>query len=601
MSDTREDDGTPPPGRPWHLRAYALLWHPRSAAVVAGLITVVFLLFLPKGEDAPAHLYQTQVWREHGWRFWDNNWYAGRYSQINYSLIYYPLAALLTTLVVVTASVATSAGVFARIVSRQWGAAARPAAALFTLLAPVPVLTGTYPFIFGLALAFCALMAVQSRRWSLAVVFGALVALGHLLALLLLICALCGLAAVNHRAVLRPGPVRRVAVSYAVILTVVLIPWRAFSTPGSQYPFNLEDLAALLAYCAVGLLLTWRDDRLRPLRGIFAVYGALGVAAFMISSPLGANAGRLLQYLGVPILLIPIALRGFRPRAALGLLIVGALVWQLNAPIRGLVQSQAVRSSNEEFWFPVEAFLSEHADPNHRVSIVATDHHWEAFYLARHGVPLTRGWYRQDDFPANADLYGELTADSYRTWLHRMAVRYVFLPEDALDYSATQEAELLEKGGVLPQIAEIGSWRIFEVPDATPIATPADAISVRRIDGERVTVHAERPGRYRLRIRYTPYWRIVQGDGCVMPTSSWTTELRVTKPGLVTLQFQVGFSRVVQTVLGRPARCSADEFVGPLPADPPAGTPAGPGVTGDPPSVPTVVPPATSRNSGGSR
>lgn len=601
MNEIRGDESGTPPRTPWHLRAYAVLWHPRSAAAVAGLIAIAFLLFLPKGEDAPAHLYQTQVWREHGWRFWDNNWYAGRYSQINYSLIYYPLAALLTTIVVVTASIATSAGVFARIVTRQWGSSARPAAAVFTLLAPVPVLTGTYPFIFGLALALCALMTMQSRRWTLCIMFGALVALGHLLALLLLICALCGLAVMNRRTVLRPGPERRVAIAYAVILAATLIPWRAFSTSGAQYPFAAEDLAALLAYCVIGLALTWGRDDLRPLRGIFGVYGLLGIAAFMVSSPLGANAGRLLQYLGLPLLLIPIALRGFRPRLALGLVIAGALAWQLNPAVRGLQQSQAVRSSSEEFWFPVEAFLSEHADPNYRVSIVATDHHWEAFYLARHGVPLTRGWYRQDDFPANADLYGELTAQSYRTWLRRMAVRYVFLPEDSLDYSAMQEAALLQKGDVLPQIAEIGSWKVYEVPDATPIATPAGSISVRRIDSERVTVHATKPGRYRLRIRYTPYWRVVEGDGCVMPTSTWTTELRVTKPGMITLQFQVGFSRVVSTVLGRPARCPQDEFVGPLPNDPPPGTPGTAGATADRPSEPTVVPRGTSRTMGGTR
>ncbi len=592
------DAGRPPFWQRWSLRAYALLYRPATAALVAGLIAVAFLLFLPKGEDAPAHLYQTQVWREHGWRFWDNNWYAGRYSQINYSLLYYPLAALLTTMVVVVASIATTAGVFATILTRQWGPAARPAVAVATLLAPIPVLTGTYPFIMGLALGLCALLALQSERWWLTVVFGALVALGHLLALLLLICTLLGLAMMDPRAVIRPGPRRRVAIAYAVILAATLIPWRAFSTPGAEYPFALFDLTIMIAYCLIGVALTGNREDLRPLRGIFVVYGALGLAAFAVSSPLGANAGRLLQYLGAPLLLIPLALRGFRPHAVAAVLVAGALTWQVWPATKGLQQSTSVRSSNEEFWFPVEAFLNEHADPNHRVSIVATDHHWEAFYLARQGVPLTRGWYRQDDFPANADLYGELTAERYRIWLHRMAVKYVFLPQDSLDYSAAQEAKLLESGDVLPQIAELGSWRVFEVPDATPIATPANAITVRTIDGERLTVDTTKAGRYRLRVRYTPYWRVVQGDACVMPTSSWTTELRVTKPGLVTLQFQVGLSRVVSTVLGRPARCPEDEFVGPLPGAPAT---TGSSATEDPPSAPTVVPRGSSRTMGGSR
>ncbi len=596
MTAARGDDAgdAPPARRRWAVRVYALLWSPRTAMVVAGLITIGFLLFLPKGEDAPAHLYQTQVWREHGWRFWDNNWYAGRYSQINYSLMYYPLAALLTTMVVVVASVATSAGVFARIVTRQWGASARPAAALFTLMAPVPVLTGAYPFILGLALSLCALSALQGRRWWLTVLLGAAVALAHLLALLLLVCTLVGLA-LTHRGVLRPGPLRRVAIAYAVILAATLIPWRAFSTPGAQYPFQVFDLSVLIAYCLVGVALCWGRTELRPLLGVFLVYGLLGVGAFVVTSPLGANAGRLLQYLGAPLLLVPLTLRGFRPRAIAAVLLAGTLTWQLAPAAKGLQQSHSVLSSDEEFWFPVEAFLAEHGDPNHRVSIVATDQHWEAFYLARQGVPLTRGWYRQDDFPANADLYGTLTPAIYRTWLHRMAVKYVFLPEDTLDYSAMQEAELLQKGNVLPRIAEIGSWTVYEVPDATPIATPATSITVRAIDGEGVTVYARKAGRYRLRLRYTPYWRVVQGDACVMPTASWTTELRVSSPGIVSLQFQVGLSRLVRTVLGRPARCAQDTFMGPLPAGPSTGS------SGGRPSVPTEVPRASSRTMGGSR
>ncbi len=544
-----------------------VLADPRWAALIAGAITVALLVFLPKGEDAAAHLYQTQMWREHGWRFWDNNWYAGRYSQINYSLLYYPLAAVATTLVVVVASVATTAGVFAHVSRRRWPVAAVPAAAIFTLLAPLPVLTGTYPFIFGLALAMCVIWALQAGRWRTTLVLGLVVAFAHFLALLLLYSALLGMA-IASRSAWRAGPHRRVMIGFAAILAAAVVSWLAFRTPGATYPFDLFDLAIVVLYSAIGLWLTWRPPTLRPLRGVFLVYLLLAAGAFAIASPLGANVGRVLLYLGTPLLVIPLAERGFRPRRLAPVLIALTLVWQLFPVAKGLSNARDVRSSNEEFWFPVEAFLAEHGDPNHRVGIVATDHHWEAFYLARRGVPLTRGWYRQDDFPANADLYGELTPAAYRTWLSRMAVRYVFLPEDRLDYSATEEARLLREGGVLPEIADLGSWRVFEVPDATPLATPAGRISVRAIDGETVTLDVKHPGRYLLRLRYTPYWSVVTGDACVLPTSSWITQVRVAEPGTVVLRFRVGISRVVSTLLGRPARCDTDEFVGPLPPTP---------------------------------
>lgn len=542
---------------------------PWIAGLVAGLGALAVLAFLPKGEDAAAHLYQTQVWRDHGWSFWDNNWYAGRYSQINYSLLYYPLAALLHTWTVVSLSVAGSAAVFAQLLRERWPALARWPSATFTLLAPLPVLTGTYPFLLGLALALATLTALQHRRWLLAAVLGVLVALGHLLALLLLNSALIGVA-LTSRSWRTPGPVRRVAITFAIVFALAFVSWRAFSTPGGQYPFDLWDLFAVVAYCAAGLWLCGRSAELRIMRGIFGVYAVLALGAFLISSPLGANVGRVLLYLGAPLLLVPLVARRFQPRTTSALLLVGTLVWQTFPIANGLRTATATKSSNAEFWYPVEAFLATHSDPNHRVEVVATDQHWEAFYLAGRGIPLTRGWYRQDDFPANADLYGELTERTYRIWLSRLAVRYVFLPQDRLDYSATREAELL-RSGVLPQLATIGDWTVYEVPDATPIATPPDLIDVIAIDSSTVTLQARRAGTYRLRLRYTPYWRVEEGSACVAPREPWATELRVLAPGRITLRFRVGVGSVVKTVLGQPIDCVDEEFVGPLPpgrADP---------------------------------
>ena len=61
----------------------------------------------------------------------------------------------------------------------------------------------------------------------------------------------------------------------------------------------------------------------------------------------------------------------------------------------------------------------------------------------------------------------------------RLGVRYVFLPDDKLDYSAQAEAALLRESQVLPQVARVGDWSVYEVPNATPIATPPDLIEVR--------------------------------------------------------------------------------------------------------------------------
>ena len=46
------------------------------------------------GVDDAAHRYQASVFSVDGWTAWDNYWYAGRYGVVNYSLLFYPLAAI---------------------------------------------------------------------------------------------------------------------------------------------------------------------------------------------------------------------------------------------------------------------------------------------------------------------------------------------------------------------------------------------------------------------------------------------------------------------------------------------------------------------------
>ena len=47
--------------------------------------------------------------------------------------------------------------------------------------------------------------------------------------------------------------------------------------------------------------------------------------------------------------------------------------------------------------------------PTYRVEVVGTADHWEAVYLPQAGIPIVRGWFRQDDFPQNEVLYDKLT------------------------------------------------------------------------------------------------------------------------------------------------------------------------------------------------
>jgi hypothetical protein len=186
--------------------------------------------------------------------------------------------------------------------------------------------------------------------------------------------------------------------------------------------------------------------------------------------------------------------------------------------------------------------------------VVATIGKWESYRLPRLGVPLARGWYRQDDWPQNAPLYGPLSRDAYRRWLSDMGVRYVLLPDAHRDTSARAEALLVHRGGVLPRVARLPDWTVYEVPEATPIVTPASGARVTALDAGTVTLAVGRAGTYRLRLAYTPYWR-TEGPACVAPRPGWGTILRARAPGRVVLRVAVTPDRMLDALLGADPAC----------------------------------------------
>jgi hypothetical protein len=80
------------------------------AIAVAGLVGLAIGLAGLGGVDDAAHRYQASVFSVDGWTAWDNYWYAGRYGVVNYSLLFYPLAAVLGVVTVAVLAVTASAG-----------------------------------------------------------------------------------------------------------------------------------------------------------------------------------------------------------------------------------------------------------------------------------------------------------------------------------------------------------------------------------------------------------------------------------------------------------------------------------------------------------
>src|SRR5262245_14606450 len=136
-----------------------------SAAFLAALLVWLG----PPGTDVAAHVYQRALYLQHGFVLWNNFWYAGRYSFVTYSLLYYPLAAVVGITLLAVVTIATAALAFSVVLWREWGPVARWSSRTFAVVWALIMLSGAFPFALGAALALLALAAIQAgRRWSFA-------------------------------------------------------------------------------------------------------------------------------------------------------------------------------------------------------------------------------------------------------------------------------------------------------------------------------------------------------------------------------------------------------------------------------------------------
>ncbi|HEY8107814.1 MAG TPA: hypothetical protein VIC70_03865, partial [Gaiellaceae bacterium] len=290
----------------WRLRPAVA----REAVLCTGVAATVGSLLAwlaPPGGDLAAHEYQRWLFLTHGLTLWDNLWYAGRYAFVGYSIVYYPLAAVLGIRLLAVLTVAVAAAAFALVVEREWGNAARWSGRAFAVVWPGVILAGEFPFALGGALALLALLALQrGRRWAAAVLV-VLVLAASPVAFVLLAVVLAGVAAA------RPGVLRGKAVpALAVVLTaaVGLLVVHLFPSGTLEFP-GVEALEATAF--AVGLLaLVWPLDRARGLRGVLVVYLLAVIAVYAVPSGLGHDIGRLRQ-LALPLALLVVALRRWRP------------------------------------------------------------------------------------------------------------------------------------------------------------------------------------------------------------------------------------------------------------------------------------------------
>lgn len=530
--------------------------------LTAAALGLGYLLVQPPGADLPAQLYRAQLFADGGFRLWDNLWYSGHYL-LGYSVLYPPLAVVFTPRLLGALAAVVTAILFEALARRHFGPDSWAGSTWLAVGLATELASGRLTFALGLTgVAATALLLrihfeqPRARLLAAAVLAAVLTALASPVAALF--AALVGAApALAHRRD------RRALWGGGVIVVGALAPVAvleyAFPTGGHQpdafstvWPLVLIGLA-LLAVLALGsrrrspyTVGITRQPTLAVGVGLYLL-GCL--AAFALSTPLGANANRLGELLAGPLvalLLYPLRAR----RLALGALlfaVVPLTYIQVKDAVSDVARGAAGGAYSAAYYQPLLRYLDTRPgaqERTFRLEIPITRGHWESYWVASQ-LPLARGWERQLDIHDNPEFYGDgggrdapaLSAAAYHRWLQRNAVAYVAVAAAPPDYSSRREVALIDRGlPYLRLLRRLPNWRVYAVVHPTPVVSGAARLT--GMGQSTLLLNVRRTGSAVVRVRYSPYWQLVGVPGCVAPDGSRTRlQLRGTGPALLTISF----------------------------------------------------------------
>ncbi|HEY0889426.1 MAG TPA: MFS transporter [Nocardioides sp.] len=512
---------SPPSFRPYartRVRLRTLVTHPvATTLVVAGVLHVLWWLLLANsGGDIAAQDAWAEFARAHPGSAYNLAWYGGMHP-VSYSIVSPYVMALLGVRTTMIVAGTVSAALLALLLVRS---KAVPRPLLPSLAGAVALLgnavSGRVTFGLGMLFGLAALAVVFSwpshwrtdelrrrlPRGALAAAFAGLATAGSPVAGLFLGIVAAGLWLGRRRAAAYALGVPPVA--------VVLISTWLFPFSGEQ-PIGWASVILPLLMGVLVLVLVprgWTAVRLGTLVYLIAV-----LAAWLLPSPIGTNVTRMGLLFG-GVLLVAAAVTGVRRslRPLLALALVMSLCWQVGVAARDVLTTAPDAAWSADTGRVVRALQERHARLG-RVEVVPTRSHREAAALAPY-VNLARGWNRQADAERHPLFYDPevpLTADSYRAWLDRWAVRFVVLAPGTPDAAAVEEAALVAAG--LPYLREVWSheeWRIYEVAEPTAlVSAPAQLV---KFDEAELVLFVVRPATIRTRIPTSPWLTLVDAE-----------------------------------------------------------------------------------------
>jgi hypothetical protein len=355
-------------------------------------------------------------------------------------------------------------------------------------------------------------------------------------------------------------------------LVVVLALSGLFPEGGSEpYP-TISFLATAAVIVAFAVALPREQGRLRLAAGVYLLACMLFL---LVSTPMGSNVERYGVLLAGPLLICAVAAArskraegvgdaaagGGRPGGAereragvavrawrdssLVLPVLAFAVWAVWAgwgPVRETLAVAGSPATNGAYYAPVERFLDAHARGPVRLEVPLTRTHWETAELAPR-VSLARGWEKQLDERYNGVLLSpDLNAASYERWLHEQAVSYVALPAVQLDPSSAREGKLIRAG--LPYLRLVYSsrhWRIYAVRAPTPLVSGPGRVT--GLGHDSLSLQVDAPGSLLVRVRYTSYWTVTSGAGCVQRGAGGWTRVDAARRGPLRLRASFSLGR----------------------------------------------------------
>jgi len=115
--------------------------------------------------------------------------------------------------------------------------------------------------------------------------------------------------------------------------------------------------------------------------------------------------------------------------------------------------------------------------------------------------------------------------------------------------AVVDERPLIERSGAFDVVHRDAHWTVYRLRDPAPLVVAADrtrpgqggsplaqGAEVTAMTHDTVTLDVSRPGRYVVKVTWSPYWRLVGGDGEVGRAPGDWVSLGARAPGTFVLQ-----------------------------------------------------------------